>query len=539
MRKTLLIVVALAVTAAGIAFATGQPTGDEPGKILPNMAGLRIVDDPIQMTAIAKLESPHTVTNPDELPFMQYIQAETGIDWIFDAAVDEDAYMQKLNLTFASGDLPDVVYSGVQPQFRSFILEQSSIGNIVPLNDLVEEYGPNVASVLSDRPDIRRMLTLPDGNIYSLFSAIEEEHYNWVDSHFINHEWLDRVGMDMPTTIDELYEVLLAFKTQDANGNGDPNDEIPMSTRETGWAGCRIDSFFGAFGIHDSEDNNHIGVENGKVFITATDDRYRTALEFFNKLYEDGLLDPESFTQSTGQLRAKAQNGQVGLFIWFNPMTITGLDLIDAYSLMPPVSGSRHPATAWLTKTVPGFVGYRYLITKDNPYPEVAMRYADILMDRGEMSLNAGFGRQDHFWESLSGGDWTLNYDKIPEGLGVVQHRAAATLYNQVAFIDRELWKQYRGGPETIYVLRTNWWAELADLEHGPALPIFWFSRMDGAEVARIGTDLKSYVEEMRARFILEGVTDSTWNEYVSNIERIGADRLVEIYQKAHDEYFK
>jgi len=538
MRKTLIIVIAV-LFVAGFSFATGKPPGDTGEKVLPNMTGIRIVDEPIQMTAIAKLESPHTVTNPDELPFMQYIQDATGIDWIFDAAVDDDAYMQKLNLTFASGDLPDVIYSGVQPEYRAFILEQSSIGNIIPMNDLIDGYAPNIQSILSDREDIRRMLTLPDGNIYSMFSAIEEEHYNWVDSQFINQDWLDRLGLEMPTTVNELRDVLMAFKTQDANGNGNPNDEIPMSTRETGWAGLRLDSFFGAFDIHDSEDDNHIAAENGKVYLTAIDDRYRKALEFFNGLYADGLFDPESFTQSTSQIRAKAQNGQVGLFIWFNPLTVTGLDLIDLYELLPPLASDDYPATAYLTKTVPGFVGYRYIITKENQYPEVSMRYADILLDRGEMSLSAGFGREGQFWERLPNDQWTLNYDKIPEGLGVVQQRAADTLYNQVAFIDRELWKHYVGGPETIYVKRTNWWAQLADYRHGPALPIFWFSRMDGAEVSRIATDLNSYAKEMRARFILEGVTDSTWNEYVSNIKRIGSDRLVEIYQAAYDDYYK
>jgi putative aldouronate transport system substrate-binding protein len=343
----------------------------------------------------------------------------------------------------------------------------------------------------------------------------------------------------MPTSLEELRDVLMAFKTQDANGNGDPNDEMPMSTRETGWAGCRMDGFFGAFGIHDSKDKNHVGVENGKIFITAADDRYREALEFFHGLYADGLLDPESFTQSTPQLRAKAQNNQVGVFIWFNPMTITGLDLIDEYSLLPPLSSNTREATAYFTKTVPGFVGYRYLITKSNPYPEVAMRYADLLMDRGEMSLNAGMGLKGHFWEELSDGKWTLNYEKIPEGLGVVQHRAAATLYNQAAFIDRNLYTRYVGGPETIYFKRTNWWRQVEGFVRGPALPDFWFSRMEGAEVSRIATDLKSYVAEMRARFILEGVTDRSWDEYVSNIQKIGADKLVEIYQKAYDEYYR
>lgn len=75
------------------------------------------------------------------------------------------------------------------------------------------------------------MLTYPDGNIYSFMSSVYTQHKSWtIGVQFINKDWLDRVGKDIPTNLDEYYEVLKAFKEMDANGNGDPNDEIPLAT---------------------------------------------------------------------------------------------------------------------------------------------------------------------------------------------------------------------------------------------------------------------------------------------------------------------
>ena len=536
MTRITSIVAILMLCALTSAWAAGdnEESGTTGERVLPNMSGIRVVDQPVQMSALVALSDHHTVADPDQLPFMKYLQEETGVDWIFEAATG-DAYTQKLNLLFAAGDLPEVVYS-TAPQ--SFIIEQSIAENIVPLNDLIENYTVNLKRILQDRDDVRRVLTLPNGNIYSLFGIYEEEHFNWLDPYFVNRVWLERLDLEMPTSLDELRTVLIAFRDQDANGNGNPNDEVPLSWRETGWGGQRIDTFFGAFGIRDSKDDNHIGYEDGKVFVTATDPRYRRALEFLNGLYEERLLDAEAFTQNMSQLRAKTQNNQVGATIFFWPVNIFGNELVDSYSLIEPLEGPGDAPTAYLTRSIAGFNGYRYLITPDCAYPEVAIRYADVLIDRGEMSLNARFGRDGHYWESLPDDKWTLNESKVPEGIGEVQHRAAATLFNQIAFIDRDLFSRHVGDPSSLSVKRTEWWKQVEPYVRAPAQPDFWFSRTEAAEVDRIATDLKSYAEEMRARFVLEGVTDASWDEYVSNVDRIGAGRLIEVYQKAYDSYF-
>ena len=89
---------------------------------------------------------------------------------------------------------------------------------------------------------LKEYITTPDGNIYSLPNIDGSLHVQYNMKLWINTQWLDNLGLDMPTTTEEFYEVMKAFKEKDANGNGDPNDEIPLSTVTSG-AGTQLDGF--------------------------------------------------------------------------------------------------------------------------------------------------------------------------------------------------------------------------------------------------------------------------------------------------------
>ena len=150
---------------------------------------------------------------------------------------------------------------------------------LIPLNDLIEEHTVNLKHWLEERPDIKKLITAPDGNIYGI-PAIDESLSTQVAGVLgMNMTWLKNLGLEIPTTIDEFTEVLRAFKTQDPNKNGEA-DEIPLSFRannaanRTTWIG----SFFGPFGVVD--DSTHIMVKDGKVIFTPEQEGFRKALEY-------------------------------------------------------------------------------------------------------------------------------------------------------------------------------------------------------------------------------------------------------------------
>ena len=144
------------------------------------------------------------------------------IEWIPISSADAD---DKVNIMLAS-DLPDA--------FLGLIGEGQIANNMdsfLDLNkdDLLKTNAPHVVSDYEKLSNGLDIVTWPDGSIRSLMTGRQTSYENDAEGiMFINKEWLDNVGMDVPTNIDEFYEVMKAFHDQDANGNGDANDGIPF-----------------------------------------------------------------------------------------------------------------------------------------------------------------------------------------------------------------------------------------------------------------------------------------------------------------------
>jgi len=121
----------------------------------------------------------------------------------------------------------------------------------------------------------------------------------YTEAH-VNVEWLEKLGLEKPTTIDELYNVLVAFRDRDPNGNG-KKDEIPLMGL-TRTLGRGVDHYIiNAFIQYASA--RKVMIEDGKAFTYHTQDEYRQALIFMNKLVKEGLLSTLAFTGNATDLR--------------------------------------------------------------------------------------------------------------------------------------------------------------------------------------------------------------------------------------------
>lgn len=132
------------------------------------------------------------------------------------------------------------------------------------------------------------MCTSSDGNIYALAGWWGDINDYVPDYLYIRQDWLDNLGLEMPETVDELYDVLVAFKEQDANGNGNPDDEIPMATKN----GIKqLYYLMTGFGY----DTNSLWYtdDNGEVHYAAVEDQYKDMLAFLNKCYSEGLISDD------------------------------------------------------------------------------------------------------------------------------------------------------------------------------------------------------------------------------------------------------
>ena len=226
---------------------------------------------------------------------------------------------EKTNIMLASGDIPDGFMRSLS---SSQILSNYDAGLFLPLDELIDTWAPNIKAILED-PDVSSQITLPNGKIYSTPAG---EIAPWVQFQchwYVNKEWADRLGLHLPTTTDDFYKVLKAFKENDADGNGDKNNEIPFSF--TG-----ADNLYfalGSFGIPCNGD--YLYIKDGKVSFVPATENFRKALEYFNKLYSEGLIDQEAFSINVNQLRAKGQNGALGSFLQHLSSSTVGTERMD------------------------------------------------------------------------------------------------------------------------------------------------------------------------------------------------------------------
>jgi putative aldouronate transport system substrate-binding protein len=488
--------------------------------------GLPIVDEKLTLTIV----SPKAPLAPEynEMEIFKRLEADTNVHIEWNNIPDTD-YAEKKNLLLASGDLPDAFYSS---QFSDYeLITYGQDGTIIPLEDLINEYAPNLKKLLEERPDIKAGITAPDGHIYGLPTWEENELGTNPFFHVINTKWLEKLGLKFPETLDEYTEALLAFKTQDPNGNGKA-DEIPLSFMHMQWC-MDIAGLFGAFGMPDNLE--HRIVRDGKVIFTATQPEYKEALQYFNeKWYKQGLIDPESFTQDAPQYLAKGKTPEstLGSYVWWEVEEVVGPDRAADYALVPPLSGPTGKKT--IGRGNGGGPGRNaFVITSENEHPEATMRWIDQQYEP-YMAAQIHWGPLDIIYEKDANGK--LVNLPLEEGVSMGEFRQKVAP-NGAGVITAEHFK-------TIVDMEPRAKQRKTDLEkyYEPFMekenyPTIFFEPEELDQINEIEPELIKFVNTQRAKFIVDGVNDKGWDTYVKTVQDMGLDQLMDIYQTALDRY--
>jgi len=265
---------------------------------------------------------------------------------------------EKRQLSLASGDYPDLYLLSdyVEPFSQADLLNYGKQGIFLPLNDLIDQFAPNLKAALEKHPYFAAITYAPDGKIYGIGHWYECYHCNYAQKIWINTTWLDKLGLKTPTTTEEFRAVLEAFKTQDPNGNGIA-DEIPM-TAAVG-QGSPITMLMNAF-IYDDL-TTHLIMQKGKVDINANKPEWKEGLGYIQGLVKDGLLDPGAFTQNWEALQKIGNNdpqilGVGGLFPWY-----VAEKYQNDYWAVPPLIGPHGVQYAAYTPSAPA--GAHFVLT--------------------------------------------------------------------------------------------------------------------------------------------------------------------------------
>ena len=531
------IAVAVLVLTASLVFAAGGSQGgaSAAGGYTPcsnfNPTGYPIVKEKITLTAFGNQNVTHK--NWDEVYCFTEYEKISNIHIAWTTAPNQ-GFAERRNVLLASGDYPDFFYRcgfGVAD-----IINNGSSGVFIPLNDLIEKYTVNIKARMKEMPDMASSMKMPDGNIYTIatksLSVAGAGSYNW-----INKVWLDRLGLKVPTTLDETVAVFTAFKEKDANGNGNPNDEIPYSCRNQG-VGI-FNATYGAFGIGSlgsGQFGNYIDTgPDGKVRLFAITSNYRQLLEWVANLYSKGLLDPEMFTQDIPAFTAKGEQNLIGAFYINNSPEIIGGRMSLDYVPAPPPKG---PAGQVYNNFGSVFGLGPFAISKQNKYLAETIRWLDWYYGE-EGATMLWLGPENVTWRRLPDGTRRVTelITNNPAGLNAPQS------IGQYAI-------GWAGGGCPVFATDEMERARLPaivfeayemikPLVKVTAIPILSFTTAEQNELNPINSDMLTYITESRVQFVTGRRPFSQWDAYVADIKKMGADRYVALQQASFDRYMK
>ena len=496
-----------------------------------NEEGFPVVKEPITLTAVVARNPMHGDFN--EMPSIMKIEEKAGINLEFDQ-VPSSSYSEKLNLIFASGDLPDIVFYGEPNNLMSYA------GELVrPLDDYIDRYMPNLLSVFTERPQYRRFLVRSDGNIYQLLRSEEYSQIETPNNLFINKLWLDNLGLDIPQTTEDFYQVLKAFKEQDPNGNGQA-DEIPFTSLDNGWSVMgSLYSLGGSFFFPADSRKLKVGSDGQLEYVPISEaEGFQRFVEYYQRLYREGLLDTEAFVQSQGELLAKGKEKILGSFTAWLDENVVGADTTKDYVMLKPLSEPGGKPPRWFRSANAFQARDAFLLPTTNAYPAATMRMMDLTYD------------PDYAWQLIFG-PWDVNIERLPDG--------------RVRFLDPPeglSWDEWRWNNAPVFGFpfalledeRTN----ESILPQSPAgrkqarheilqpflppideyLPLLSFTIVEETELSTLSTDINDYFNQQYTNWITQNVdVREVWPGFINQLEEIGIDRYIEIHQAAYDRY--
>lgn len=329
----------------------------------------------------------------DERHWVAQVEEATGIHVEFIEIFGGTSTSENISLLLA-GDLPDVFWLGSSMSDNTVV---SNTELFVPLNDLIETKAPNVYKFYeSSVPGWKEFLTYPDGNIYSLMTGWSKsiEHYTQM-IQWTNTEWLEKLNIEMPTDLKGFHDMLVAFRDQDPNGNGE-KDEIPLDFCNNNW-GAFLMNYAYMWGLPISN-SVFYNIQDGQVVSAVNTDAFRAFLETMHAWGQEGLLNLEGFSQTSEQYIANIAGNLTGsAMMWWPGGFIDGDERLN-WSVQKPVSAEGY--TASILPNPPMFASRNgYMITTACQNVDAALAYFDYLSVDQDMALTVYKGDKGIFWD--------------------------------------------------------------------------------------------------------------------------------------------
>lgn len=538
MKKALVLLVVLMMLFSSTALAY---TVSDPG-VIP------VVDEVIEYDIIA----PDTtyINDLNENTLTAWIQEKTNIkiNW---SEIPDTEWDTKVNLLLAADELPDAFLYG---DFSAAELaDYGSQGLFMAMNDIIEEHGYYTKQVFEQQEALPGAYTALDGNIYTLPSINECYHCNHSMRAWINQVWLDNLGLEYPNTVDEFVAVLRAFKEQDANGNGDPDDEIPFSGNSTSWNASIYPFLLNSFLHYDT--SNLSVKEDGTVIFTPVQEEFKEGLKWIASLIDEGLIEREALTQTEEQLKTKACGdiAQLGGFTaacWWSAVdtdTGEGSRCRDYVGLSPlegpegvrisPWAGTAYymgncVITTACEDPVPLFKMLDYMLSDEATLrSQVGEAGVDYLpADEGAVGINGKPALYKKTKTAAAGGGNDESTTAMPN-LFPANRTSDFRLGEQADYNDPETkWEQ----EPRLYNESATYFAPYAT-ESTKYPNDVNLTTEEAEKITYMSTQINDYVKENIVMFLAgEKDIDAEWDAYIDEFESLELEEYMEIRQSAY-----
>ncbi len=510
-------------------------------------------DEPITLTI--GITASGTVTDYKNNDLTKWLEETTGLNlefMLFNGKSSENA--TQLALMTASGEkLPDII--GMYGISQTQALEYGRDGYFLDISPYFGKYDyyhrQTFETLFPDDPGVRetmiKLVTDPTSGAVYTFPIMENAPGDTPVCHqWINKTWLDKLGLKVPTTIEELHDVLVAFRDQDPNGNG-KKDEIPMIGKTDAAYVDILRYIINAFIYWHS--SYHFNVdENGKLYTPYTTDEYRQALCYTKRLVDEGLLSTLTWTQMKDELKSLFNPTEdepylCGVITGHVVHLLPGSKTLYDYDPLPPLKDATGKGGYGARKGV-NYENFIF-ITTSCEHPVEAFKMLDLMCsDEGFLRVRYG----------VPGVNWEFVEDEEPSdarGGKKIRIIGEDALTSQNNFNWHMTWT---ANDYTYHkTVGADEWTTLKEEKADQNLQNYIdaglpekrvaelaYTQEENERLTEIRKEIVDFVKDRRAQFctgVLDPNDDAQWQEYLDGLKSLHYDEWVEITQTAYDRF--
>lgn len=496
-----------------------------------------------EMSLTIGIGSDTNVSDYDTNKFTLWLEEQTGLDLKFDVFAEG---MEKIKIMLAADDdkIPEM-FSGYQ--FDDGTLIKYGVegdGIFVDLGPYMDEYGYFINDAIKNsKVDVEKFLLSADGHRYFMPYIVEQEGNVYSGKAWINKVWLDKLGLEMPTTTEELRTVLKEFTTKDPNGNG-KKDELGITGSKDGYRQIPWHFLMNSF-IYDDQSKYYNVGDDGKLSLAYTKDEFKEGLKYINSLVKEGLFDVESFSQDNATLKTVCQldDNIIGMVTTGSPDNIFSAKperMLD-YVALPNLKGPK--GVAWAFRQ-PRDARVNGTVTKYCKNPLAAFALMDFMLSK-DASIFARYGEEGTDWRKATDSDKSL-FENIGIEATIVpilqygvpqnshwQAKNPQFRYSEIA--DGMAWD---GNPLNGEKVKAD--AITAYYEKGPEKIVQkqLFTEEENEEFTDLLATLETFLKSNIASFITgERDIDKEWDKFQEELKSYDIDRYLELSQIGYDRF--